>query len=98
MSFGKQLKNLRSDSDLTQEDIGNIVHVGKSTVSQWENEIHTPNIEIIVQIASYLNVSVDQLLARTASPIQRAHLPSDTPATEKALSIIEEELRKNKEK
>lgn len=61
-SFGERLKKVRIDRGLRQEDIGAIVHVGKSTVSQWENNIHFPDIETIVKIASHLNVSSGYLL------------------------------------
>lgn len=64
-SFGERLKKVRIDRGLRQEDIGAIVHVGKSTVSQWENNIHVPDIETIVKIANYLNVTSDYLLGRT---------------------------------
>jgi transcriptional regulator with XRE-family HTH domain len=64
-SFGERLKKVRIDRGLRQEDIGAIVHMGKSTVSQWENNIHVPDIETIVKIANYLNVTSDYLLGRT---------------------------------
>lgn len=64
-SFGERLKKVRIDRGLRQEDIGAIVHVGKSTVSQWENNIHVPDIETIVKIANYLNVTSDYLLGLT---------------------------------
>lgn len=67
-SFGKRLKKLRTERGLRQEDIGKIVHVGKSTVSQWENNIHVPDLETVSKIASFLNVSVDYLLGRTDDP------------------------------
>ena len=64
-TFGKRLKEIRIERGLRQEDIGAIVHVGKSTVSQWENNVHVPDIETIAKIASHLNVSIDYLLGRT---------------------------------
>lgn len=67
-SFGERLKKVRIDRGLRQEDIGAIVHVGKSTVSQWENNIHVPDIETIVKIANYLNVTSDYLLGLSDNP------------------------------
>ncbi|MBS3943003.1 MAG: helix-turn-helix domain-containing protein [Dethiobacter sp.] len=62
MSFGERLKKIRTERGLRQEDIGKIVHVGKSTVSQWENNIHTPDLETVAKIARALNVSVEQFI------------------------------------
>ena len=66
MSFGEQLKNARVARGLRQDDIGRILRVGKSTISQWENNIHVPNLETVTKIANFLNVSVDLLLGRAA--------------------------------
>lgn len=49
-SFGERLKKVRIDRGLRQEDIGAIVHMGKSTVSQWENNIHVPDIVFLSKI------------------------------------------------
>ncbi|MDD2297635.1 MAG: helix-turn-helix transcriptional regulator [Sphaerochaetaceae bacterium] len=68
MGFGEQLKKARTKRGLRQEDIGKIVHVGKSTVSQWENNIHVPDLETVNKIADYLNVSTDYLHGRTSDP------------------------------
>lgn len=78
-SFGERLKKLRTERGLRQEDIGKIVHVGKSTVSQWENNIHVPDLETVSKIASFLNVSVDYLLGNDSTP---SWWYRDTPPTD----------------
>ena len=87
MSFGRQLKKIRLERGLNQEDIGKMVHMGKSTVSQWENEIHTPNIDIITQIANYLDVPLDYLAGRTNT---RTNAPD--PALDEEITQIMKEL------
>lgn len=37
MNIGKLIKNRRLELELTLEDVGNLVGVGKSTVRKWEN-------------------------------------------------------------
>jgi len=90
--FGNRLKEVRIERGLRQEDIGNIVHVGKSTVSQWENNIHVPDLETVRRIANYLNVSTDYLLCLSdiKDPIQTiaAH-HEDEEWTEEELAEIE---------
>jgi len=68
MSFGKRLKKIRLERGLRQEDIGKMANVGKSTVSQWENDVHIPDLETTAKIANGLNISVDYLLGRTDDP------------------------------
>lgn len=37
MTFAKKIRNLRKKANLTQTDLGRLVGVGKSTVTNWEN-------------------------------------------------------------
>ncbi|HAY20709.1 MAG TPA: hypothetical protein DCY27_00770, partial [Desulfobacterales bacterium] len=89
MRFGERLKKIRTERGLRQEDIGRIVHVGKSTVSQWENNIHTPDLETVSKIANHLNIPVGYFLAN--DPSAPAWWYRDTPPTDVEL---EEFLRK----
>ncbi|WP_281168432.1 helix-turn-helix domain-containing protein [Desulfovirgula thermocuniculi] len=68
MTFGERLRKRRMELGLRQEDVGKWVHVGKSTVSQWENGIHMPDMETVSILANHLGVSVDWLLGRTNDP------------------------------
>ena len=37
MDLGEKIKDLRTRNDLTLEELGNIIGVGKSTIRKWEN-------------------------------------------------------------
>lgn len=81
MSFGKRIKRLREDKGVRQEDIGKMFNVSKSAVSQWENDIRTPDMDIIIKLADYFDVSTDYLLGRTDDPSpkqdDRQHINDD---------------------
>lgn len=68
MSLGKRIKLLREEKGIRQEDIGKLFCVSKSAVSQWENDIRTPDMNIVIKLADYFNVSTDYLLGRTDDP------------------------------
>ncbi|MCL6479900.1 MAG: helix-turn-helix domain-containing protein, partial [Peptococcaceae bacterium] len=82
MNFGERLKKIRMERGLRQEDIGKIVHVGKSAVSQWENNIHVPDLETVTKIANALNIPVDYLLGRIDNPSTPSWWYRDTPPTD----------------
>lgn len=60
--FGKNLKNLRREKNLTQENIADILGVSFQSVSKWERGESYPDITTLPVIASFFKVSVDELL------------------------------------
>ena len=62
MSIGARLRILREEKGLRQEDVGNYLAVQKSTVSQWENDVRTPDSATIVKLAKFFGVTTDYLL------------------------------------
>lgn len=67
MSFRKRLRRLRLENDLTQAQLAKIFGLNEtgSTIASWEQGRSRPNIEEIVKLASFFEVSVDYLLCVT---------------------------------
>lgn len=65
-SLKKQLsiniKLLRKSQGLAQERLGLEAGVDRTVISKIEREIGNPSLEILVKIASFLGVSVTELL------------------------------------
>lgn len=68
VTFGKRLKELRRNRQLTQEELGNILKVTNVAVAKWESDNRFPDKDLLIQIADYFNVSIDYLLGRTEHP------------------------------
>lgn len=75
MKFKTILKDLRLKHGLSQEDLGKIIGVGRTTISMYESGNIVPRQEGLLKIASYFDVSVDYLTgissnkeAETSSP------------------------------
>ncbi|MDW5473836.1 helix-turn-helix transcriptional regulator [Limosilactobacillus reuteri] len=62
MEFAKQLKKLRTDKGLSQEDIAQKIHVTRQAVSRWEAGSSVPDLEAAVQLAAFFDVSLDWLV------------------------------------
>ena len=65
MNFGERLKSLRHEKNLTQEEIAEILNVGRPTIAGYETKNKEPNYETLKKLADFFNVSIDYLLGRT---------------------------------
>ena len=63
MTFGEKLKKLRTDKELTQEELAEILYVSRTAISKWESGRGFPNIESLKAIAKFFGVTVDALLS-----------------------------------
>ena len=62
MSFAKELASARTEKDLTQEELAEMVSVSRQTVSKWERGEGFPEVQTLLEIARRLQVSLDQLM------------------------------------
>lgn len=61
-NFANQLKELRQEKSISQNQIANQLNIAVSTYANWEQGRTEPNIMYIKQIACCFNVSTDFLL------------------------------------
>ncbi len=57
----KRISDLRTDNDLLQREIADILGVNRNTYPHWEAGLYEMPLEIIDKLANYYNVSVDYL-------------------------------------
>ena len=60
--FGENLKRLRLEKNLTQEKLAEFLGVSFQSISKWERGDTYPDITMLPSIASFFDVSVDELL------------------------------------
>ena len=64
-SFGEILASLREERGIYQKELAGILKVSVGTISNYENNIHFPDQEALMQLADYFGVTTDYLLGRT---------------------------------
>lgn len=62
LSFGDRLKLLREKNVKSQTDLGNHLGVGRTAISNYESGYTEPDIQKLLKIADYFNISLDYLL------------------------------------
>ena len=63
-TFGQRFARLRKSKGYTQEQIADKVNISYQAVSKWENDISSPDISILGELANILGVTTDELLGR----------------------------------
>lgn len=61
IKLGEKIKSLRKEKNISQEIFANYLGVSFQAVSKWENGNTMPDVTMIPAIASFFNVSTDEL-------------------------------------
>ena len=62
MSFAENLKLIRKERNLSQEELAEILEVSRQAVSKWERDLSLPDINSIPKLAEIFEISVDELM------------------------------------
>ena len=62
MSFGENLKNVRKQRGVTQEELAEILGVSRQAISKWESGTSVPDVQLLLRIADFYNLTLDQLV------------------------------------
>lgn len=64
-----RLKNVRKQKKLSQEALAKLINTTKGTISNYENKHSTPSNDMLIKLASALDVSISYLLGETNNAI-----------------------------
>ena len=81
-----KLKELRNKENLSQRQLSEKLEIPEQTLYSWENQTRQPNIENLIKLADYYHITIDELVGRPTSLINKMLL------SERERSIIEKVL------
>lgn len=61
-SIGENIKRIRLERNLTQEEVASHLGISFQTISKWERCDGYPDIEMLPSLANYLGLTIDELL------------------------------------
>ena len=64
----QRIQDLRIDSDLSQKQISEILHISQRSYSHYETGSREIPVEMLIRLANYYNTSIDYLLGETNDP------------------------------
>ena len=60
--LANKIRKIRTDKDMTQDNLAEVLHVTRQTVSSWETGRSEPSLEMLSKISEALGVGLDELL------------------------------------
>ena len=101
-TIGKNIRKARRDRDMTQDELAAMLNVSESAVSQWESGKTSPDLGIIPDLCTVLEISADWLLGvdqekkrkEVEEIVERAGAYSARGREDRAVEILEEGLKK----
>lgn len=64
IDLGKKLKELRKAERLTQQQLADILQISRVNYTRYETNTVRPDYEILIKIADFYNISLDELFDR----------------------------------
>lgn len=86
MNLGERIYKLRTEKNLSQGDLADLLDVSRQSISKWENNSSVPELEKIVKLSEIFEVSLDEL-------VKGKELPRKT----ESVPVISEESPQNSE-
>lgn len=65
MEFGEFLAELRKERGCLQKEVAAYLNMTVATISNYEKGVHSPDLNTLIKLADFFNVSTDYLLQRT---------------------------------
>lgn len=67
MGFSENLKQIRKENHLSQEELAELLDVSRQAVSKWEQGLGYPEVEKLLLLSQKLNLSLDALMSTGAA-------------------------------
>ena len=93
MEFGELLASLRKERGVLQKEVATYLNVTVATISNYEKGVHSPDLETLILLADFFDVSTDYLLQRTnyksSLNVLNRHLTPDYTVCDLLNTIVE---------
>ena len=85
MTIGEKIYKLRTERNLSQGDLSEILEVSRQSVSKWENGAATPDLDKIIKLSEVFGITIDELVKNEEISLHVSEEP------EKPMVIVKKE-------
>ncbi len=89
--IGENLRRLRREKNITQEELAEVLGVSYQSVSRWENGACYPDMELLPTLAAFFSVSVDTLLGADEA-VEKTRVADYLARFQEAISVGDVEM------
>jgi transcriptional regulator with XRE-family HTH domain len=76
--LGKNMRYLRKQLSKTQSEIASLIKKGQTTIGNWENGISEPNLDELLIISNFFDISLDILVKTDLAEANTIHRQGGT--------------------
>lgn len=74
-TIGKKINELRKMRNMTQDELADQMGVSSQAVSKWENDLSIPDVPILLELADFFHISLDELVREQEASV--AYVPQE---------------------
>ena len=71
MNLSDNLKKIRKDNNLSQEDLAEKLGVSRQSVSKWESGVAYPEMDKVLELCKLFNLNIDELLNQNIKEVEQ---------------------------
>jgi len=95
LKIGIAIKKLRTNKNVTQEQLAEYLNVSFQAVSKWETGVTIPDVYLLPKLALFFGVSIDDIFAvDDTENLARVMKDVDEPVTEESFSFARKTLER----
>ena len=69
--IGENIRTLRKQQEIKQTTLADELNIRRQSVSAYERRVTLPVIYVLIRIADYFGISLDELTGRSETPADR---------------------------
>ena len=70
MNLSDNLKRIRKENNLSQEDLAEKLGVSRQSVSKWESGAAYPEMDKVIQLCKMFDLNIDELLNKNVNEVK----------------------------